>query len=79
MSIIAVGFVTAMVFWMRRQARFMKSELQHKLDSAIAAGTVAVTLMAFLAVGREGLETALFLWPAIQAAGSGTGPSAGSP
>jgi len=78
MSIIAVGFVTWMVFWMRRQSRYLKHELQHKLDTALAAGTLAVTLMAFLAVGREGLETALFLWPAIQAAGSGTGPVVGA-
>jgi high-affinity iron transporter len=78
LSIIAVGFVTWMVFWMRRQSRFLKNELQHKLDTALAAGTMAVTLMAFLAVGREGLETALFLWPAIQAAGSGTGPVVGA-
>jgi high-affinity iron transporter len=78
MSIIAVGFVTGMVFWMRRHTRALKGELQGKLDAALAAGAVAVGLMAFLAVGREGLETALFLWPAIQAAGSGLGPMLGA-
>jgi high-affinity iron transporter len=78
MSIVAVGFVTWMVFWMRRQSRALKGELQHKLDTALAAGGLAVGLMALLAVGREGLETALFLWPAIQAAGSGTGPVVGA-
>jgi high-affinity iron transporter len=78
MSIIAVGFVTGMVFWMRRQSRALKGELQGKLDTALAAGGMAVGLMALLAVGREGLETALFLWPAIQAAGSGTGPVVGA-
>jgi high-affinity iron transporter len=78
MSLLAVGFVTWMVFWMRRQSRALKGELQGKLDTALAAGAVAVGLMAFLAVGREGLETALFLWPAIQAAGSGVGPMAGA-
>jgi high-affinity iron transporter len=78
MSIIAVGFVTGMVFWMRSQSRALKGELQGKLDTALAAGGLAVGLMAFLAVGREGLETALFLWPAIQAAGSGVGPVAGA-
>jgi high-affinity iron transporter len=78
MSILAVGFVTWMVFWMRRQSRALKGELQGKLDTALHAGAMAVGLMAFLAVGREGLETALFLWPAIQAAGSGAGPIVGA-
>lgn len=78
MSIIAVGFVTWMVFWMRSQSRSLKGELQGKLDTALAAGGLAVGLMAFLAVGREGLETALFLWPAIKAAGSGSGPVVGA-
>ena len=77
-SIIAVGFVTWMVFWMRRQSRALKGELQGRLDTALAAGAMAVGLMAFLAVGREGLETALFLWPAIKAAGSGTAPVVGA-
>ena len=78
MSIVAVGFVTWMIFWMRRQARFLKGELHGKVDAAIAGGTVALAVMAFVAVGREGLETAVFVWSAVSAAGSGTGPVAGA-
>ena len=78
MSIAAVGFVTWMIFWMRRQARFLKGELQGKLDTAIAGGTAALGLMAFVAVGREGLETAVFVWSAVSAAGSGAGPVTGA-
>jgi high-affinity iron transporter len=65
-SLIAVGFVTWMVFWMRRTARFLKQELHGKLDAAMALGPLALALTGFIAVGREGLETALFLWTAIQ-------------
>ena len=65
-SLIAVGFVTWMVFWMRRTARFLKTELHGKLDAALALGPIALALTGFIAVGREGLETALFLWTAIQ-------------
>ena len=78
MSIIAVAFVTWMIFWMRRQARHLKAELHGKVDVAIAGGALTMALMAFLAVGREGLETALFLWPALQASGSGIAPGAGA-
>lgn len=78
MSIIAVGFVTWMVFWMRRAARSMKSELHGRLDSALAMGTGALVAMAFIAVGREGLETALFLWANAQATGSSTQPLLGA-
>jgi high-affinity iron transporter len=65
-SIVAVGFVTWMVFWMRRTARFLKTELHGKLDVAMAVGPTALALTGLIAVGREGLETALFLWSAIQ-------------
>ncbi len=65
-SLIAVGFVTWMVFWMRRTARFLKTELHGKLDAALALGPIALALTGFVAVGREGLETALFLWTAVQ-------------
>ncbi|WP_100834532.1 iron uptake transporter permease EfeU [Kitasatospora fiedleri] len=78
LSIIAVGLVTWMVFWMRRTARHLKSELQGKLDAALAMGTVALVVTAFLAVGREGLETALFIWTAVQATGDGWNPLVGA-
>ncbi|WP_327182700.1 iron uptake transporter permease EfeU [Streptomyces sp. NBC_01334] len=72
LSILAVGLVTWMVFWMRRTARHLKSELHGKLDAALAMGTGALVATAFLAVGREGLETALFVWASVHAAGDGT-------
>jgi high-affinity iron transporter len=78
MSIAAVGFVTWMIFWMRRQARFLKGELHGKVDAAMAGGAAALAVMAFVAVGREGLETAVFVWSAVSAAGSGSGPVAGA-
>ncbi len=65
-SLVAVGFVTWMVFWMRRTARFLKTELHGRLDTALAIGPLALAVTGFVAVGREGLETALFLWSAIQ-------------
>ncbi|MFJ7964449.1 iron uptake transporter permease EfeU [Streptomyces sp. NPDC096324] len=72
LSILAVVLVTWMVFWMRRTARHLKSELHDKLDAALAMGTGALVATAFLAVGREGLETALFVWASVHAASDGT-------
>ncbi|KUJ58546.1 Ferrous iron permease EfeU [Streptomyces sp. MBT84] len=72
LSIVAVGLVTWMVFWMRRTARHLKSELHGRLDAALALGTGALVATAFLAVGREGLETALFVWASVHAASDGT-------
>lgn len=77
LSIIAVGFVTWMIFWMRRVGRTIASELEGGLEKAIAMGSVAVVVMAALAVGREGLETAVFFFAAAQAAGETTGPLIG--
>ncbi len=73
LSILAVGLITWMIFWMAKTARRLSSDLRHKLDDAIAAGRGAVVVMALFAVGREGLETALFLWAGAQAT---TGPTA---
>ncbi|QSY47820.1 MULTISPECIES: iron uptake transporter permease EfeU [Streptomyces] len=78
LSIIAVGLVTWMVFWMRRTARHLKKELHGKLDAALAMGTGALVLTTFLAVGREGLETALFIWAAADATDDGIRPLVGA-
>ncbi|MGW1884271.1 iron uptake transporter permease EfeU [Streptomyces sp. NPDC001970] len=76
LSIVAVGLVTWMVFWMRRTARHLRSELHGKLDAALQMGTGALVATAFLAVGREGLETALFVWASVRAAADAEGSSA---
>ncbi|HYZ93666.1 MAG TPA: iron uptake transporter permease EfeU [Actinomycetota bacterium] len=67
-GIAAVGLLTWMIFWMRRHARFLKKELAEKTDQALASGnTFALPMLAFVAVGREGLETVLFLYAAFSA------------
>ncbi|MEU9348359.1 iron uptake transporter permease EfeU [Streptomyces sp. NPDC048278] len=78
LSVIAVAFVTAMVFWMRRSARSLAGEIKEKVTGALAMGTGVLILTSFLAVGREGLETALFLWTTARAAGESAGPLTGA-
>ncbi|NDC19195.1 MAG: iron transporter [Microbacteriaceae bacterium] len=60
-SIIAVFFVTWMIFWMARQARGLKAELHEKIDTAVKASALSLVGVAFFAVIREGVETAVFL------------------
>ena len=76
LSIVAVGFVTWMIFWMARQARNIKAELETRIDLAI--GGTGLVVLALLAVGREGLETALFLWAATRATGETVEPLIGA-
>ena len=77
-SIIAVAFVTWMIFWMRRTARLLKSDIEGKLASALTMGSLALVGVAFVSVGREGLETSIFLWAAIQSTGRTTSPLVGA-
>lgn len=70
-SFVAVGFVTWMIFWMKRSARTISSDLRAQLDSAaLAGGGLAVAGMSFVAVLREGAETAVFFWAAAHATGN---------
>jgi high-affinity iron transporter len=70
-SFIAVGFVTWMIFWMKRSAKTISSDLRNQLDNAaVSGGAIAVAAMAFVAVLREGAETAIFFWAAAHATGN---------
>ncbi|MER6988779.1 iron uptake transporter permease EfeU [Saccharopolyspora hirsuta] len=71
-SIIAVVFVTGMIFWMRRAGRTLAAQLRDRLDDALQLGPGAVIAVAFLAVAREGMETAVFFFSSVQSAGGGT-------
>ena len=78
LSVFAVCLVTAMIFWMRRTAATLSAHLRGEVERAAAIGTGALTLTAFLSVGREGLETTLFLWTAAKASGQTAGPLVGA-
>jgi high-affinity iron transporter len=78
LSVFAVGLVTAMIFWMRRTAKTLSAHLRGEVARAAAIGAGALTVTAFLSVGREGLETTLFLWTAARASGQTAAPLAGA-
>lgn len=72
-TLVAVAVLTGMVFWMRREAGRIRGELQAKVDSALLAGGWALAALAFFAVLREGIETALFLFAAAKGTAVGEG------
>jgi high-affinity iron transporter len=72
-TMLAVGVLTWMIFWMRRQGARIKSELQEKVDTALVSGGFALAALAFFAVLREGVETALFIYAAAQGTAVETG------
>jgi len=78
LSAFAVGLVTWMIFWMRRTAAGLAAHLRGEVQRAAAIGAGALTVTAFLAVGREGLETTLFLWTAARASGQTVAPLVGA-
>ena len=78
-GLFAVAMVTYMILWMRKHSRDMKGELEGAASAALANGSArALVAMAFLAVLREGFETAssscsprstraVTPWPAVRA------------
>jgi high-affinity iron transporter len=57
----AAGVLTWMIFWMRRQARAIKGQLQARVDGALLAGSLmAMAAVVYFSLAREGLETSLF-------------------
>lgn len=72
--LIAVGVLTWMLFWMKRQSAGMSGGLKSQVDRALSRGSVAaLVLLAFSSVGREGFETALFLFAGSTNQGSDLG------
>ena len=71
-SLLAVVFVTWMIFWMARQSRAMASNLRARVDAAVTRSAWSLASVAFLAVIREGVETSILLWSTAKStAGSG--------
>jgi high-affinity iron transporter len=59
----AVGLLTWHAWWMQQHARFIKGQVQDRIDEARASNRLwIVGLIAFTGVFREGAETVLFLW-----------------
>jgi high-affinity iron transporter len=71
-GIIAVAVLTWMLFWMRRQGRALKGDLERGVDVALSQGSMlALAGLAFVAVAREGLETTLFMFAILSSSGTG--------
>lgn len=63
MSLLAVVMITAMVVWMVTSGPKLKKSLESGVDAAVMTGSgTALTVLAFVSVAREGIETTLILW-----------------
>ncbi|MSX01902.1 MAG: iron permease [Actinobacteria bacterium] len=69
--LLAAAVLTGMVFWMRRQSRTLGTDLRDQVGAAVTeGGMLALASVAFVAVAREGFETALFLFVSVGESGA---------
>ena len=67
LSLIAVAMVTWMILWMSSNSRQFARKLREDTAAQLASGSDwGVVWIAFIAVAREGIETALFVWATIK-------------
>ncbi|MBO0979561.1 iron uptake transporter permease EfeU [Microbacterium sp. SD291] len=70
LSLLAVGMVTWMIFWMQNAGRTIRATLEGGLDRALTEGGLwALIAIGFVSVAREGIETTLLLWSMVQSFG----------
>jgi high-affinity iron transporter len=79
LMLLAAGFVTWMLFWMRTQAHSIRHDLEDQVARTLRdGGAWSLVLLAFVSVAREGIETALFLYGQVAAADAAAGESPAS-
>ena len=78
LSLAAAALVTWMVFLMRRTAESTSGQRLGEVGTALTVGGAALVLTAFVAVSREGIESALFVWTNARAAGANAAPIVGA-
>lgn len=79
MSLIAVGFVTWMIFWMKKMGINLRCELETKMQDALVGGALTIAACAFISVSREGVETSLFFWSSLQSTRDSIGSNSYTP
>ncbi len=78
LGVLAVGLLTAVLFWLRRAAKGQEPQPRGGVARPAPAGARALTTVAFLAVSCQGVQTALFVWTATRASGQTAGSLAGA-
>jgi high-affinity iron transporter len=71
LSILAAALLTWMIFWMSTASRSLKGTLEGSLGSKLTGSGLSIAIVAFTAVVREGIETALFIWASVTSTGEG--------
>ena len=77
-SLLAVVFVTWMIFWMAKQARALSSNLRSQVDAALVKNSWSLATVAFLAVIREGVESSILIWSAVKTTNGGLSATGGA-